>query len=63
MRTVNGSIQFAAAAATLLGTLACSALIGSLGTRTLLFIGSGLFVAAATNLWLSPVRRLRHLPD
>jgi MFS family permease len=60
---VNGSIHFAAAAATLLGSLACSALVEPLGVRTLLFAGSALFVAAALNLWLSPLRHLREVPD
>ena len=60
---VNGSIRFGASAATLLGIVVCSALVESLGVRTLLFAASGLWFAAAANLWLSPLRHLRRLPD
>jgi hypothetical protein len=60
---VNGSIRFLVLALTFVGTLGAGLVAGQIGLRLTLLLGIGCNLLAVLWLLLSPVRRLRAVPD
>jgi len=57
MGRVNSAIRFAGLVATLAGSLITVAIIGPIGPRAVLLVGSGISLAGAAVIFASPVRR------